>query len=244
MSHGQIATPERVEWQAHVDEPTRLRAVEMAGRQPGSAGLETLRLAFGDSAEVVRAAVVAEVTVCLHRLAATGGSDDEAVPALKILLMAIADPAEAIRLQAVQGLGRAARLLRAEVDGPAVDLLMRCLLKALRDPAPANRLAAVTILGSGRSARTTLPLAEALRDPDQAVRAAAVRALADGSAPSHAVEAALTLPLGGGQPQRFRLVRHEDVSGVSGTGVVAEGVLFSSGKAVLSWCSEYGTVSV
>jgi len=44
--------------------------------------------------------------------------------------------------------------------------------------------------------------------------------------------------------RRFLLVRLEDVSGVSGTGVVAEGVAFSTGKVVLSWCSEYRSVTV
>lgn len=44
--------------------------------------------------------------------------------------------------------------------------------------------------------------------------------------------------------RRFRLIRHEDISGVSGTGVVAEGVVFSTGKVVLSWCSEYRSVTV
>ncbi|UQN06776.1 hypothetical protein [Deinococcus sp. QL22] len=35
--------------------------------------------------------------------------------------------------------------------------------------------------------------------------------------------------------QRFQLVRREDVSGRSGTGVVAEGVIFSDGTAVMRW---------
>ncbi|MFG1963140.1 hypothetical protein [Nonomuraea sp. NPDC049028] len=35
--------------------------------------------------------------------------------------------------------------------------------------------------------------------------------------------------------RRFRLVRVEDVSGVSGTGVVAEGVLFSDEWAAIHW---------
>jgi hypothetical protein len=35
--------------------------------------------------------------------------------------------------------------------------------------------------------------------------------------------------------RRFVLVRSEDVSGVSGTGEVAEGVALSSGKTVLAW---------
>lgn len=44
--------------------------------------------------------------------------------------------------------------------------------------------------------------------------------------------------------RRFLLIRDEDVSGVSGTGAVAEGVLFATGKVVLSWCSEYRSVTV
>jgi hypothetical protein len=47
-----------------------------------------------------------------------------------------------------------------------------------------------------------------------------------------------------GVMRRFLLIRDEDVSGVSGTGVVAEGVLFSTGKVVLSWCSDYRSVTV
>ncbi|MGE3912877.1 MAG: hypothetical protein AB7K36_28440 [Chloroflexota bacterium] len=31
---------------------------------------------------------------------------------------------------------------------------------------------------------------------------------------------------------------------MSGTGIVAEGVLFSTDKVVLSWCSEYRSVTV
>lgn len=42
----------------------------------------------------------------------------------------------------------------------------------------------------------------------------------------------------------FHLVRSEDVSGVSGTGVVAEGVVFESGKAVLCWRGDLSSVSV
>lgn len=44
--------------------------------------------------------------------------------------------------------------------------------------------------------------------------------------------------------RRFLLVREEDVSGTSGTGIVAEGVLFSSGKAVLAWTTKYRSVGV
>jgi hypothetical protein len=35
----------------------------------------------------------------------------------------------------------------------------------------------------------------------------------------------------------FHVHRDEDESGVSGTGVIAEGVLFSNGKVVVSWLS-------
>lgn len=35
--------------------------------------------------------------------------------------------------------------------------------------------------------------------------------------------------------RRFVLVRAEDMSGVSGTGIVAEGIAFSTGKVALAW---------
>lgn len=41
--------------------------------------------------------------------------------------------------------------------------------------------------------------------------------------------------------RRFVLRRLVDVSGVSGTGVVAEGVEFSSGVVALTWLSEWPT---
>ncbi|HYU84632.1 MAG TPA: hypothetical protein VEK80_07480 [Kribbellaceae bacterium] len=37
------------------------------------------------------------------------------------------------------------------------------------------------------------------------------------------------------KPQTFELVRYEDVSGVSGTGTVAEGCRFSDGSVALRW---------
>ena len=43
---------------------------------------------------------------------------------------------------------------------------------------------------------------------------------------------------------RFLVVREEDVSGTSGTGIVAEGVLFSTGKAVIAWTTKYTSVAV
>ena len=37
------------------------------------------------------------------------------------------------------------------------------------------------------------------------------------------------------EPKRFKLVREEDESGVSGTGVVAFGVMFDDRSAVVHW---------
>ena len=39
----------------------------------------------------------------------------------------------------------------------------------------------------------------------------------------------------------FRLVRDTDVTGISGTGVVAEGVEFTSGLVALTWLGEWPT---
>ncbi len=36
-------------------------------------------------------------------------------------------------------------------------------------------------------------------------------------------------------PRRFRLVRDRDITGISGTGDVAEGVLFSDGAVAIRW---------
>lgn len=43
---------------------------------------------------------------------------------------------------------------------------------------------------------------------------------------------------------RFQLVRYVDVTGVSGTGVVAEGVMFSDGTVSLRWLSDTPTTVV
>jgi len=43
---------------------------------------------------------------------------------------------------------------------------------------------------------------------------------------------------------RFLLVREEDETGVSGTGIVAEGVKFTNGQCVLSWLTEFSSVAV
>lgn len=44
--------------------------------------------------------------------------------------------------------------------------------------------------------------------------------------------------------RKFVLKRKEDVSGVSGIGVVAEGVQFHDGQCVMSWFGQYHTLEV
>lgn len=44
--------------------------------------------------------------------------------------------------------------------------------------------------------------------------------------------------------RRFILNRDEDVSGCSGTGVVAEGVVFTDGTTVLRWLTEYTSTAI
>lgn len=46
-----------------------------------------------------------------------------------------------------------------------------------------------------------------------------------------------------GRARRFELHRDTDHTGVSGTGVVAEGVLFRNGNVVVSWLGEHATVT-
>jgi hypothetical protein len=43
---------------------------------------------------------------------------------------------------------------------------------------------------------------------------------------------------------KFVLVRYEDATGVSGTGVVAEGVQFSTGKCVLAWLTRFESLCI
>jgi hypothetical protein len=43
---------------------------------------------------------------------------------------------------------------------------------------------------------------------------------------------------------RFHLHRREDESGVSGTGVVAEGVRFSDGRCVLRWLTAVSSIAI
>lgn len=44
--------------------------------------------------------------------------------------------------------------------------------------------------------------------------------------------------------KKFHLVRIEDESGISGTGVVAEGVVFENGKCAISWLTKFTSVAV
>lgn len=48
----------------------------------------------------------------------------------------------------------------------------------------------------------------------------------------------------GGKLKTFKLIRSVDVSGISGTGPVAEGCVLSDGEAVLHWFGEHGSVSI
>ena len=40
------------------------------------------------------------------------------------------------------------------------------------------------------------------------------------------------------------MVRHEDVTGISGTGVIAEGTQYESGKCTLAWLTVYKSIGV
>jgi hypothetical protein len=42
----------------------------------------------------------------------------------------------------------------------------------------------------------------------------------------------------------FKLRRVEDESGISGTGIVAEGVEFTNGEAVLCWLTKHRSVGI
>ncbi len=45
-------------------------------------------------------------------------------------------------------------------------------------------------------------------------------------------------------PRTFELIRYEDVSGVSGTGAVAEGCVFSDGSVALRWRGAYASTAI
>jgi hypothetical protein len=42
----------------------------------------------------------------------------------------------------------------------------------------------------------------------------------------------------------FKVYRIEDVSGVSGTGIIAEGVQFHDGQCVVSWFGQHHTLEI
>jgi hypothetical protein len=44
--------------------------------------------------------------------------------------------------------------------------------------------------------------------------------------------------------KRFHLFRHKDCSGISGVGVVAEGVEFSDGKVAMKWIGRISAVTI
>ena len=44
--------------------------------------------------------------------------------------------------------------------------------------------------------------------------------------------------------RRFELHRHEDETGISGTGVVAEGVVFKNGKIAMAWLSRHASLTI
>lgn len=46
------------------------------------------------------------------------------------------------------------------------------------------------------------------------------------------------------QPSRFQLVRHSDSTGLSGTGIVAEGIRFRDGQCVYRWLTAPGTTQI
>ena len=45
-------------------------------------------------------------------------------------------------------------------------------------------------------------------------------------------------------PRLFHLFRAEDVSGVSGTGIIAEGVQFTDGTCVLRWLTDTASTQI
>jgi hypothetical protein len=50
--------------------------------------------------------------------------------------------------------------------------------------------------------------------------------------------------LAGDAVKRFELVRHEDITGVTGTGVVAEGVQWSNGQVTVCWRGEHSSIVI
>lgn len=48
----------------------------------------------------------------------------------------------------------------------------------------------------------------------------------------------------GAESKRFCMIRNTDVSGISGTGKVIEGVVFPSGKVALEWQTSTSSISI
>ena len=44
--------------------------------------------------------------------------------------------------------------------------------------------------------------------------------------------------------KQFHLWREEDISGISGTGRVAEGVVFPNGRCVMAWSTEPTSIAI
>jgi hypothetical protein len=44
--------------------------------------------------------------------------------------------------------------------------------------------------------------------------------------------------------RRFKLIRSEDETGISGTGHIADGVLFGNGRVVLSWKGVFSSTAI
>lgn len=44
--------------------------------------------------------------------------------------------------------------------------------------------------------------------------------------------------------RRFHFKRNEDETGISGKGIVAEGVVLTSGRVVVNWLTKYPTISI
>jgi hypothetical protein len=43
---------------------------------------------------------------------------------------------------------------------------------------------------------------------------------------------------------KFQMIRRKDESGVSGTGVVLEGAIFSSGSVVVCWLTQHSSIGI
>lgn len=52
------------------------------------------------------------------------------------------------------------------------------------------------------------------------------------------------LPTVGAKPRVFQVIRHKDGKGISGTGLIIDGVVLSSGKVIIEWHSGNRSVSI